>query len=506
MTSATRRALLILALAAVSPLAAPVVASAQSPVVAPAPVAAPAYAPAIARAERLARAVLEDAHLPGLSIAVGVGDRVVWAQGFGYADLESQTPVTPLSRFRIGSVSKTLTADGLIKLYEQGRVDLDVPIQRYVPDFPHKRWPITIRELAGHLAGVRHYKDHEFLSAKHYDSLHAGLAMFWNDSLLFKPDTRYHYSSYGWNLIGAAMASAAHEPFVPLMERLVIQPLGMAHTEADWNDSLVADRVRFYDRGRDGGFVNAPYIDESYKWSSGGYVSTPSDLVRFALSHVDGESVLKPADIQLLWTSQRLTSGKLTDYGIGWFIRRDAYGRRIVGHTGGSIGGTTAMLLVPGRRTAVALTVNLTGAPGVWDLAETLASLFSPPAAAADDRVLGADDGAADGASALATARPDSGLAGQWSFATDTTAAGRSDRGTLSLTVARRGLTGWVQDARGPWARIVLAVPRGDGVELIGAGPRGLVHLWLRRHGDRLSGRWAGAGGTAVLRGHRLGG
>lgn len=102
--------------------------------------------------------LLAEEDLPGLSIAIGVDGRVVFSEGFGFADLEHRVPVSPLTRMRIGSVSKPVTAAAMAVLYEQGKLDLDAPIQRYVPSVPEKRWPITVRQVAGHIAGIRDRK------------------------------------------------------------------------------------------------------------------------------------------------------------------------------------------------------------------------------------------------------------------------------------------------------------------------------------------------------------
>jgi len=98
-------------------------------------------------------------HIPGVQVAVALKGKLVWSEGFGYADAERKKPVTRETQFRIGSVSKPLTATAVALLYEQGKLDLDAPVQRYVPSFPDKGYPITTRLLAGHLAGIRHYKD-----------------------------------------------------------------------------------------------------------------------------------------------------------------------------------------------------------------------------------------------------------------------------------------------------------------------------------------------------------
>src|SRR5712691_3853581 len=139
------------------------------------------YAAVVARARAIACARLAD-HIPGLAVAVAVDGRIVWSEAFGYADLDAKTPATPATQFRIGSVSKPLTAAAVAQLYEQGKLDLDAPVQRYVPSFPDKGYPITTRQLAGHLAGIRNYRGDEPLLNRHFDSVRDGLAIFEHDS------------------------------------------------------------------------------------------------------------------------------------------------------------------------------------------------------------------------------------------------------------------------------------------------------------------------------------
>ena len=109
---------------------------------------------AVAAGQRLARELVAEHNLPGLSVAVAVDGAIVWAEGFGYADHEAGSPVTPETRFRIGGVTKTITATAAGLLHERGRLDLDAPARRYVPEFPEKRWPVTTRQLLGHVAGI----------------------------------------------------------------------------------------------------------------------------------------------------------------------------------------------------------------------------------------------------------------------------------------------------------------------------------------------------------------
>ena len=145
----------------------------------------------VAAARRLVQSWMAETGAPGSQVTISRNGRTVWSEAFGFANLELQVPASPRTRFRIGSVSKPLTAAGLGLLLEEGKLDLDAPIQKYVPYFPEKQWPITPRQLAGHLAGIRHYKDGEFLSQRHFDSVKAGLEFFEKDPLLFEPRTKY---------------------------------------------------------------------------------------------------------------------------------------------------------------------------------------------------------------------------------------------------------------------------------------------------------------------------
>ena len=122
---------------------------------------------------------------PGLALAVAVDGKIVYSEGFGYADLEQRVPIWPTTKFRIGSISKPLTAVGLMELVQAGKVDLDAPVQKYVPSFPDKGAVITVRMIGGHLGGIRHYRGDEFLIQKHYDSVLEALQIFENDPLLY---------------------------------------------------------------------------------------------------------------------------------------------------------------------------------------------------------------------------------------------------------------------------------------------------------------------------------
>ena len=315
------------------------------------------YANAIQKARQFINDSLKVSGVPGTSVTVSVGGSVVWSEGFGYADLEQGVPVTPETKFRIGSVSKPLTATALGLLYEEGKINLDTLIQAYVPAFPVKKYPITLRQMAGHIAGIRHYRGQEMLLARRFHTVEEGLSIFKDDTLMFEPGTRYSYSSYAWNLISAAIEGAAKEDFLGHMNRRVFQPLGMTNTIADYSDSVISSRARWYTRDSVRHVINAPFVDNSYKWAGGGFLSTTEDLAKFGNAMLLG-SLLKRTTISLMFTPQMLKDGNQTQYGIGWFVRTDKNQRRGVSHTGGSMGGTAHLLLYPEQKVVVAMLVN----------------------------------------------------------------------------------------------------------------------------------------------------
>ena len=296
--------------------------------------------------------------IPGISICVGTKDKILWAEGFGLADVENGVPVTVNSTFRMGSVSKSLTSLAVGKLVEEGKLDLDAPIEQYNTGFAPKRYSVTPRQLATHTAGIRHYGLNDGIDClKRYKNVRDGLAIFNRDSLLFKPGTAYSYSTYGYSLLSAVIEQASRTPFLTYLQTAVFTPLGMAHTGADYSDQVVPHRVRFYET-RNGWLLNANQVENSYKWAGGGLLSTPADLVIMGGSLLN-YSLLKRETVALLFTPQLLTDGKNTNYGFGWRIGTDQKGRRIIHHGGSIDGGRTFLMLYPDHNLIVAITANM---------------------------------------------------------------------------------------------------------------------------------------------------
>ncbi len=311
---------------------------------------------------------------PGLSVSVGYDDKIIWSKGFGYADLEQKVTVDPsLTKFRVGSIAKPFTAFALAKLLDGKKIELDSEIQSYVPSFPKKKYPITIRQIAGHLSGIRHYQGNEFYSQKKYTSVLEGLAIFQADPLEHMPGDKWSYTSYGYNLLSAAVEQASGKSFLNYMNEDVFLPLGMKQTVPDYLDEIIINRGRYYLR-RDNAYFNEPEVNNSYKWAGGGFLSTTDDLVRFGFAHLNDKHLSK-STIDLLWTSQQTADGALTGYGIGWRIVKLEGGQTWIGHGGGSVGGSTQFWLLKKHGLVIAMVSNMS-ALGYGDVLIKLGKLF----------------------------------------------------------------------------------------------------------------------------------
>jgi serine beta-lactamase-like protein LACTB len=286
--------------------------------------------------------------------------------------VDDSVRATPSTIFGIGSVSKQLAAAALMRLVEQGVVELDAPVRRYATSFPEKGAPITIRQLAGHLGGIRHYGPQDFGRAARPRTATEALAIFADDPLAAAPGTRHAYSSYGFVLLSAAMESAAGRDFLSLMRDEVFAPLRMESTGVDLPENLHPARAVQY-AGCPAACAPSPYVEYAGTWAGGGFTSTAIDLARFGGQLLDG-SFLRRETLEMMWTPQRTSAGEDTGYGIGWRTGRDAAGRRIVHHGGRTQQLRAFLLLYPDHGVAIAVLAN-----GPADFAEEAVGRIAEP-------------------------------------------------------------------------------------------------------------------------------
>lgn len=377
-----RRHMLGLALGVAAAGAASGAASAASPTKA-ARTAKPASA--MPGVDALADALVAERIVPGLSLAVMRAGSIVHARGYGSANLETATPVTPDSVFRVGSVSKQFIATAIALLQEEGRLGFDDKLSRFLPLFP-RAGDITLRQMITHTSGLGNYTDttppERFLGAARVDYGDAELlaAMASGTAPLFKsePGTAWAYSNTAYVLLGLVVQVVAGEPYGAFLKRRLFEPAGMTRTAVDDAADVVPDRASGYsmDPRRPGEFRNAPFISMSFPGAAGAMRSSATDLCRWHSALLGGR-IVKPETLRVMLTPARLGNGELPDapprpvaakdapkqpmkYGFGLFLG-DFEGRGYIEHDGGIFGFVSRFRSFWPQQVTVAVLVNFDG-------------------------------------------------------------------------------------------------------------------------------------------------
>lgn len=355
------------------------------------PVTAPDVADArMARAAAAARTVLvaarQELDAPAMSVAVAIDGQLAWRAVAGYADLETRVAADYDTAFRIGSTSKAVTAVAVGVLIDNGKIDVDQPIQAYVQAYPEKRWPVTLKQVMSHRAGIRDYgfclcfPIWEHLNRRHFDSIDAAVALVADAPLTFQPGTDFRYTSLGYNLTGAAIETASGQRFDRYLRNAVFTPLGMtrssAETEAGAGTGFYETRNREYKR--------AFAVDNSIRQPSGGIVSTPTDMVRLGNALLD-DRLLSSATRKLLVTVPATggTSAGARMYALGWrngdwHLFDGKVKTRAYHHAGAAVGSTSVLVVLPEHRMVISVMMNkgVESADGLFAAADHILEAF----------------------------------------------------------------------------------------------------------------------------------
>ncbi|MBE3131982.1 MAG: beta-lactamase family protein [Acidobacteria bacterium] len=316
----------------------------------------------VARIEKLITSEMAAQGIPGVSIAIVTDLQLRWATGYGMADLENFVPATASTNYRLASIGKSVTATGVMQLAEAGKLDLDAPIQRYVPTFPQKKWPVTARQLLYHVAGVRTYKPGEMESTKYFPTLTEALTMFKDDPLEFEPGTKYLYSTQGYTLLAVAIEGASGMNYYDYVQKHVFEPAGMDSTQADRVAAIIPHRAQGYMRLKEGGELrNSGLADTSNKAV---LCSTVVDLAKFAVAFLSGKLV-KSETVTEMWTVHPVTQRPKIAMGFGmgfnvsWRGSKPGEGEKEVYKAGNQQRVTGLLYMRPERKCVVALLFNL---------------------------------------------------------------------------------------------------------------------------------------------------
>lgn len=320
---------------------------------------------------RWAEARREYHGIPGLAVGVASGGEVLFVRGFGFADPESGRPVEPTTPFRIGSVSKLFTATAILLLIEEGKLELDTPVEPLLGgvlpkgDFPAAA-PIRLEHLLTHTSGLPREGPFPYWTTHLFPAREELLARLPQERLRTPPGSTYRYSNLGMALLGEIVARVSRESWARFVETRILRPLGMHRTVADPGPVPPAGLARAHQRRRpDGSRGTMSYYELGALAPAGSVVSTVEDLLKFASLHLEatfegGASATLPALSRRTLAEMQRPRFVLPDWqsarGLGFLVSRRE-GRTYVSH-GGWIGGHRAdFLLDPDRKlAAVALT------------------------------------------------------------------------------------------------------------------------------------------------------
>jgi CubicO group peptidase (beta-lactamase class C family) len=309
--------------------------------------------------EQFVEEAMKAQKMPGLSVAILHGD-FRWSRGFGLADVENEVPARADSSYRMASVTKPMTAVAVLRLVEEGKIDLDAEVQTYVPYFPKKSKPVTVRQLLAHQGGISHYRDYAKEGRiREPKNTREAIAVFEDFDLISEPGTAYNYSTYGFNLLGAVIEGASGKPYAEYLTENVWKPLGMTATRMDDPRALIPHRVTGYVL-ENGTLQRSEYTDISSRFAGGGTRSTVDDMVRFVEGLAAGK-VLKAETRNAAWSAQPTRDGRYTNYGLGFGLE-NRNGRWLVGHSGAQQETRTDLVIAPSERFAYALASNFENA------------------------------------------------------------------------------------------------------------------------------------------------
>lgn len=301
------------------------------------------------------------------TVLVAQDGKVLLDKGYGFANLEWEIPNTPTTKFRLGSITKQFTAASILLLEERGKLKVDDPVKKYMPDAPAAWDKITIFHVLTHTSGIP-----SFTGFPDYESTEAIpttpeklVVRFRDKPLEFEPGTKWNYSNSGYVLLGYLLEKISGQKYSEFVQQNIFTPLGMKDSGYDSNSAVIARRAAGYSRSPNGP-VNAGYVDMTIPFSAGALYSTTEDLLRWEQGLFGGK-VLKAESLA------KMTTPFKEDYAFGLAVH-SSNGHKVIEHGGGIEGFNTQLSYYPDDKLLVAVLANLNG-PFAGQIAANLAKV-----------------------------------------------------------------------------------------------------------------------------------
>jgi len=307
--------------------------------------------------DSIARDVLHQTGVPSASLAVVRDGKVVYTQAYGEARIEGHVPATPAMRYSIGSISKQFCAGAILLLQQDGRLSLDDPVAKYLPDLTRAN-DVTIREILSHTSGYQDYWPQDYVMPMMLDSVHAqDIVDRWAKKPLdFDPGTRWQYSNTNYVIAGLIVQKVSGMPFFEFLRTRILTPLGITSVKNIDLGRLPDSDPQGYLRYALGPSRPAPKEGKGWLFAAGELAMTPADLAKWDIAMID-QSLLAPASYAAMEMDTRLKDGVGTGYGLGVEVSEQG-GHRLISHSGEVSGFTAENLVFPDDRAAVVVLTN----------------------------------------------------------------------------------------------------------------------------------------------------
>ncbi len=315
------------------------------------------------RMQQIVQSFVADKTFMG-TVLVVKGDRTLIDQGYGFADLEWNVENKPSAKFRLGSLTKQFTAASILLLEERGKLKVEDPVKKYLPDAPASWDKITVYNLLTHTSGIPNFTGFpDYRTTEWKDTTPAELvARFRDKPLDFEPGSKFNYSNSGYVLLGYLIEKISGQSYGDFLKQNLFTPLGMADTGMDDTSMILPQRVEGYSPGPHG-LEHAGYVSMTVPFSAGALYSTTGDLLKWERGLFGGK-VLAAASLT------KMTTPFKENYGFGLFIQTKG-GHKVIEHGGGIEGFNTSLAFYPDDRLTVIVLCNVNG-PAADDMADDL--------------------------------------------------------------------------------------------------------------------------------------
>ncbi|CAL2103285.1 Class A beta-lactamase-related serine hydrolase [Tenacibaculum sp. 190130A14a] len=315
---------------------------------------------------------------PGMSLAISKNDTTIYKNGYGYKSLKTKEKVTSSTQFRMGSLSRVITITALLKLIEKDQLSFDDSLEKVLPTYPKKKYPISIKQIASGLSGMPNYTKEDKFEQTSYSNLDQAINVFSHIPLTNQPGEKYQYSTHSFTLLSKIMEQASNQSYSKILEESIFNPLNLNSTGIENLNDKSPKMTGLFKPNNEG--VHKGYLTEiispkdySYSWAGAGMISTPSDLVKLGNSYING--FIKKETLDTIFEIQTLNSKDTIRQSIGWDKNWDMDDRKVFEQDGSAEGTRNIISVFPKENLSISL---MTNAFRLWAIEETAHTLAIP--------------------------------------------------------------------------------------------------------------------------------